>query len=108
MRILVTGGAGFIGSHTCIQLIEKGFTPVVYDNFANASRGVISRMETISNRHIMTVEGDVCDRALLEETIERYGCETVMHFAGAKAVGESMADPVGYYINNVAGTLNVI
>ncbi len=108
MRILVTGGAGFIGSHTCIQLIEQGLYPVVYDNFSNSNPNVVRRMSTVAGRDISAVQGDVCDRSLLEATIDRYGCEAVIHFAGAKAVGESMADPVGYYINNVAGTLTVI
>lgn len=108
MRILVTGGAGFIGSHTCVQLIERGISPVIYDNFSNSNPAVLHRMNTLAGQDIALVRGDVCDRVRLEDTIHRYGCEAVIHFAGAKAVGESMADPVGYYMNNVAGTLTVI
>ncbi len=105
MTVLVTGGAGYIASHTVVQLIEAGIEPVILDNFSNAKRAVFERIDAITGTHPRHVEGDIRDRALLDRLFAEHDIETVIHFAGLKAVGESMAKPLEYYDNNVAGTL---
>ena len=108
MTILVTGGAGYIGSHTVIQLISAGHMPVVFDNFSNASREGIRRVEQIAGVPIIVVEGDIRSRADLEKVFETYTIDAVIHFAGLKAVGESVMQPLRYYDNNVHGTLQLL
>jgi UDP-glucose 4-epimerase len=108
MRILVTGGAGYIGSHTYMQLVEAGHTPIIFDNFSNASHEVIGRLETLFQRRPVVVEGDIRDRAALEKALTKHRCEAVIHFAGAKAVGESMDNPLKYYSINVAGSQSLL
>ena len=103
--ILVTGGAGYIGSHACVALIEAGFAVVVLDNFCNASAEAVRRVETITDTSIPLVEGDVRDAACLDALFAQHDIAAVMHFAGLKAVGESMEKPLEYYDNNVNGTL---
>jgi len=103
--ILVTGGAGYIGSHTVVQLIEAGFTPIVYDNFSNASMESIRRVEQITGTVVTVVEGDIRDREALRRVFEEYSIDSVIHFAGLKAVGESVQQPLRYYDNNVNGTV---
>ncbi|MCL5042782.1 MAG: UDP-glucose 4-epimerase GalE [Gammaproteobacteria bacterium] len=103
--ILVTGGAGYIGSHTCIQLIAAGYRVVVLDNFCNSSPEAIRRVEGICGQPITLIEGDINDRALLDRCFAEYPIDAVIHFAGLKAVGESVAQPLRYYHNNVSGTL---
>ncbi|PLW68583.1 UDP-glucose 4-epimerase GalE [Pseudohalioglobus lutimaris] len=103
--ILVTGGAGYIGSHACVALIEAGFAVVVLDNFCNASAEAVRRVETITDTSIPLVEGDVRDAACLDALFAEHDIAAVMHFAGLKAVGESMEKPLEYYDNNVNGTL---
>jgi len=103
--ILVTGGAGYIGSHTLVQLIEAGYTPIVYDNFSNASMESVRRVERIVGRSITVVEGDIRDRSRLRETFAAHPIDAVIHFAGLKAVGESVAHPLRYYDNNIGGTV---
>ena len=105
MVVLVTGGAGYIASHTAVQLIEAGIEPVLLDNFANAKRTVFARIDEITGTRPVHVEGDVRDRALLDRLFAEHDIESVIHFAGLKAVGESVAKPLDYYDNNVAGTL---
>lgn len=107
-KILVTGGAGYIGSHTLIELIKAGFTPVVYDNLSNSSPVAIERVEKIVGQKITFIKGDVLDKPLLEKTFIEHDFFGVIHFAGLKAVGESVAKPIKYYQNNVAGTLNLL
>lgn len=102
--ILVTGGAGYIGSHTCVELLQAGQEVVVFDNFCNSHREALRRVETITGKSLNVVEGDIRDQAALEETIRRFGCNSVIHFAGLKAVGESVVKPLEYYDNNVIGT----
>lgn len=104
MKILVTGGAGYIGSHTCILLIEAGHEIVVFDNFCNASRESILRVEKIVDQKIEVVEGDIRAREDLHKTFNAHKIDAVIHFAGLKAVGESVAQPLKYYDNNVHGT----
>jgi len=103
--ILVTGGAGFIGSHTCVALLNDGYSVVIYDNFSNAHRESVAQIEKITEKKVTLIEGDVRDQALLEATLKKYACDGVIHFAGLKAVGESVTKPLDYYENNVAGTL---
>lgn len=105
MRILVTGGAGYIGSHTCILLIEAGYDIVVFDNFCNASKESIARVEKIVGKTIPLIEGDIRNKEDLNRVFERYTIDAVIHFAGLKAVGESVEKPLAYYDNNIYGTL---
>ncbi len=107
MAILVTGGAGYIGSHTCVQLLDAGYELVVLDNLCNASRESLSRVERISDKPFVFVEGDIRDRDRLDMLFATYDIESVIHFAGLKAVGESCQQPLHYYQNNVAGTVTL-
>ena len=105
MNVLVTGGAGYIGSHTCVELIETGHTPIVVDNLYNSSAKSLDRVREITGKEIKFYEGDVRDEALMEKifTENEIGC--VIHFAGLKAVGESVAKPLAYYDNNLISTM---
>lgn len=107
MRILVAGGAGFIGSHTCVELIESGYDIVVLDNLINSSKEAIKRVEKITGRMIPFYPVDLLDIDGLEDVFEREDIDAVIHFAGLKAVGESVAKPWEYYNNNITGTLNL-
>ena len=103
--ILVTGGAGYIGSHTLIELIANNFNVVVIDNLANSSAESLRRVEAIAGSEIPFVQADVRDRAALDEIFTTYTIDAVIHFAGLKAVGESVAKPLEYYDNNLSSTL---
>ncbi|MBD3768444.1 MAG: UDP-glucose 4-epimerase GalE, partial [Gammaproteobacteria bacterium] len=103
--ILVTGGAGYIGSHTCVELLAAGFDLVVLDNLSNSSRESLKRVEQIAGKSVAFIEGDIRDRALLRSVFARFEIEAVIHFAGLKAVGESVAMPLRYYDNNVSGSV---
>ncbi|WP_312830585.1 UDP-glucose 4-epimerase GalE [Pseudomonas rhodesiae] len=105
MKILVTGGAGYIGSHTTLALLEAGFEVVVLDNLCNSSKIALTRVEQLTTSTLTFVEGDINDRALLDNVFAEHRIGAVMHFAGLKAVGESVVQPLMYYRNNVAGTL---
>ena len=102
-RVFVTGGAGYIGSHTCVQLLEDGYDVVVYDNLSNSSVEAIKRVQKITNKTLKFIEGDIRDEEALTEAMS--DCDYVIHFAGLKAVGESVEQPLEYYDNNVQGTL---
>ena len=104
MSILVTGGAGYIGSHTAVLLIEAGYDIIVFDNFCNASLEAIKRVEKIVGKNITTIEGDVRNREDLHRVFNEHKIDAVIHFAGLKAVGESVEQPLKYYDNNVNGT----
>ena len=104
MKILVTGGAGYIGSHTVILLIEAGYEIVIFDNFCNASEEAIKRVEKIVDKEVTSVEGDVRSRNDLHKVFNEHKIDAVIHFAGLKAVGESVEKPLKYYDNNVNGT----
>lgn len=108
MSILVTGGAGFIGSHTCLQLIEDGQQIVVVDNFSNSQMESIRRVQRMSGVDFPFIEGDVRDKDLMRSLFQQYAISSVIHFAGLKAVGESNAFPLKYYDNNVQGSLNLL
>lgn len=103
-KILVTGGAGYIGSHTCLELLAAGYEVVVYDNFSNSNPESLDRVARIGGRQPTVVQGDVRDKALLEQTLRQHQCTSVIHFAGLKAVGESVEKPLEYYDHNVIGT----
>lgn len=105
MRILVTGGAGYIGSHTCVELLNHGYEVVVIDNFCNSSAESLNRVELITGKKVAFYEGDMADRKLLDEIFENEKIDAVIHFAGLKAVGESVAKPIEYFMNNVSGSL---
>jgi UDP-glucose 4-epimerase len=104
-KILVTGGAGYIGSHTAILLIEAGYDIIIFDNFSNASKESIKRVETIVNKDIILIEGDIRNRNDLHNVFTHYCIDAVIHFAGLKAVGESVEKPLSYYDNNINGTI---
>ncbi|RZI64937.1 UDP-glucose 4-epimerase GalE [Variovorax guangxiensis] len=103
--ILVTGGAGFVGSHSCVALAEAGYTPLILDNLGNSDVRVVERLGRITGTVPTFIEGDVRDRALLDRVFAMHDVAGVMHFAGLKAVGDSVRDPIGYYDNNVNGSL---
>jgi UDP-glucose 4-epimerase len=104
-KILVTGGAGYIGSHTTLALLQRGFDVVVLDNLSNSAAESLTRVAQIANRAPEFVQGDIRDRALLDRVFTDHSIHAVLHFAGLKAVGESVAQPLRYYDNNVHGTL---
>ena len=105
MKILVTGGMGYIGSHTCVELLSAGHDVVIYDNLCNAHRAVRQRIEHISGKAVDFVEGDIRDRDAMERTFGAHAIDAVIHFAGLKAVGESVSQPLRYYDNNVTGSI---
>ena len=105
MAVLVTGGAGYIGSHTCVELLEAGYEVVVIDNLYNASRKSIDRIKEITGKDLTFYEGDILDRDILNRIFENESIDSVIHFAGYKAVGESVRKPIEYYYNNMTGTL---
>ncbi|QFU74638.1 UDP-glucose 4-epimerase GalE [Halioglobus maricola] len=103
--VLVTGGAGYIGSHACVCLIEAGYSVVVLDNLCNSSREAVARVQEITGAELPLVEGDIRDSGCLDALFAQHRIDAVMHFAGLKAVGESVEKPLEYYDNNVNGTL---
>jgi len=105
LKVLVTGGAGYIGSHTCIALHEAGFDFVVFDNLCNSSKKSLSAVEKIIGKSIDFVQGDIRDEKALSDVFEKYDIDSVIHFAGLKAVGESVSNPLDYYDNNINGTI---
>lgn len=108
MRVLVTGGAGYIGSHTVVELINNGYDVVVVDNFSNSKPIVLDRLKEITGKDILFYELDVCDKDKLEKVFEENKIDAVIHFAGYKAVGESVSKPLMYYRNNIDSTLNLL
>jgi UDP-glucose 4-epimerase len=107
MKILVTGGLGYIGSHTCVELLAAGHQPVALDNLSNTHRGVQQRVEQISGKSLPFIEADIRDRAALDAAFAAHRFDAVIHFAGLKAVGESVAQPLRYYDNNVTGSVQL-
>lgn len=108
MRVLVTGGSGYIGSHTCVQLLQNGHDVIILDNLCNSKRSVVPVLERLGGKSALFVEGDIRDEALLAEILHDHAIEAVIHFAGLKAVGESVNKPLEYYDNNVNGTLRLV
>ena len=105
MAILVTGGAGFIGSHTCVELLNVGYEVVVVDNLCNSSEEAVKRVENITGKNVKFYNADIRDEAAMNEIFDKESIDSVIHFAGLKAVGESVAKPLEYYQNNIAGTI---
>lgn len=106
--ILVTGGAGYIGSHTCVELLNAGHDVTVFDNFSNSQPEALARVERITGKKTSMVRGDVRDSVALTEALRRSGATAVIHFAGLKAVGESVQNPLAYYDNNVLGSVRLL
>lgn len=106
--VLVTGGAGYIGSHTVVQLLESDHRVVILDNLCNSNANVIARIETITGHKPIFIKGDVCDRAILRSIFQQHVVDAVIHFAGLKAVGESVAKPLMYYENNISSTISLL
>lgn len=108
MKVLVTGGCGFIGSHTCVELLEGGYEVVIVDNLSNSKKDVVNKIETITNKKVSFYEVNVCDFKELDKIFEAEQIDAVIHFAGYKAVGESVSKPIMYYRNNLDSTLTLI
>jgi UDP-glucose 4-epimerase len=106
--IFVTGGAGYIGTHTCVELLASGYPVAVFDNFCNSQREALARVERIAGKKVQLFEGDIRDRSAVAAALRACGATAVIHFAGLKAVGESVAQPLRYYDNNVVGTLRLL
>jgi len=106
--ILVTGGAGYIGSHTTVELIEQGFKPVILDDLSNSNASVIDQIEKITGEKVTFYQGDCADPFLVKDIFRKEKIEGVIHFAASKAVGESVEDPLKYYHNNVGSTMNIL
>lgn len=107
MAILVTGGAGFIGSHTCVKLLDAGYEVIVVDNLCNSSQESLRRVEKITGKNVKFYEADIRDTDALNQIFDKESVECVIHFAGLKAVGESVVKPLEYYDNNISGTLRL-
>ena len=107
MKILVTGGTGYIGSHTCVELLQKGYEVVVFDNLYNSKRDVVDKIEKITGKKITFYKADMLDKESMRPVFAEHTFDAVIHFAGLKAVGESVEKPLLYYKNNIAGTLNL-
>jgi len=105
MNILVTGGLGYIGSHTCVKLIEAGYTPIIIDNLYNSKKSVLKRIEKITGQLPKFYYGDIQDKSFLDTIFKQHAISAVIHFAGLKAVGESVTKPLEYYENNVYGSI---
>ena len=107
-NILVTGGTGFIGSETAIALLENGYRPILVDNLSNSKEEVVDRIETITGTRPVFYKADCCDLAAFRDVFEKETIDGVIHFAGLKAVGESVSKPIEYYSNNLESTLNLL
>lgn len=108
MTILVTGGTGFIGSHTCVELIDAGYDVVIIDNLSNSKKDVVSYIEKITGKKVVFYENDVCDKEALRNIFKENKIDAIIHFAGYKAVGESVMKPLMYYRNNLDSTLSLL
>ncbi len=105
--ILLTGGAGYIGSHTALELLNAGFSVISFDNFSNSSDEALNRVQQLTGKPLISIQGDIRDEAALRQLFSQYAISAVVHFAGLKAVGESTQIPLHYYDNNVAGTVTL-
>jgi len=105
-KIFLTGGSGYIGTHTCVEILAEGYDIVIYDNLSNSTKKALNKVEKIANKKITFIEGDIRDEKKLYRAM--LGCDAVIHFAGLKAVGESVAKPLEYYDNNVSGTISLL
>jgi len=107
MAILVTGGAGYIGSHTCIELLNAGYEVIIADNLYNSSEKALERVEQITGKKVKFYKADILDKEALNEIFDTETIDSVIHFAGLKAVGESVEKPLEYYHNNMTGTFQL-
>lgn len=107
-KILVTGGAGYIGSHTCIQLLSAGHEVVVLDNLSNSSVESLARVQALAAKKLDFVEGDILDQQILDQIFQNHSIDAVIHFAGLKAVGESQKEPLKYFENNISGSISLV
>ena len=107
-KVLVTGGAGFIGSHTCLELLNAGHEVVVLDNLSNSSAESLKRVQTLTSKTLDFIEGDILDQQVLDQIFSSYNIEAVIHFAGLKAVGESQEFPLKYFENNISGSISLV
>ena len=108
MNILLTGGTGYIGSHTAVVLAEAGHNVTLFDNLSNSHSDVVSRLNKITGQTMTFIEGDVRDTQLLSTTLKQHSIDAVIHFAGLKAVAESVSEPLKYFDNNVVGTISLL
>ena len=108
MKILVTGGTGFIGSHTCVELLNAGYDVVIIDNLSNSKKEVVNYIKEITKKDVSFYENDVCDKTALRKIFKKHNIDAIIHFAGYKAVGESVQKPIMYYRNNIDSTLSLI
>ena len=106
MNILVTGGAGYIGSHTCVELLNEGYNVIVVDNLSNSKKDVIDKIERITGKSLLFYEVDCCNKDALDKIFKGNSIDAVIHFAGYKAVGESVMKPLMYYNNNIISTIS--
>lgn len=107
-NVLVTGGAGYIGSHTCVELLNAGHDVIVLDNLSNSSETSLLRVKELTSKNLDFVEGDILDRLILDQIFQDYQIDAVIHFAGLKAVGESQQTPLRYFENNIAGSISLV
>jgi len=107
-KILITGGAGYIGSHTCVELLNAGHDVIVFDNLSNSSEESLRRVQKLANRSLVFVQGDIRDANALDQLFKSHEIEAVIHFAGLKAVGESQEKPLIYFDNNIAGSIQLV
>jgi len=108
VRVLLTGGTGYIGSHTATLLASRGYEPIIFDNFTNSRPEVVETLRLMTSEALLFVQGDIRDTALIAKTIKANAVQAVIHFAGLKAVGESVGNPLEYYSNNVQGTISLL
>ena len=108
IKILVTGGAGYIGSHTCIEILSAGYEVVVLDNFSNSSVESLARVQALAAKKLVFVEGDILDQQILDQIFKSHSIDAVIHFAGLKAVGESQKEPLKYFENNISGSISLV
>ena len=108
LKVLVTGGAGYIGSHTCLQLLEQGNQVIVLDNLSNSSMEALNRVQRLANKALIFIQGDIRDSNLLDHIFTQHHIDAVIHFAGLKAVGESQSKPLEYFDNNISGSVTLL
>ena len=106
--MLLTGGAGYIGSHTFVALVAAGYTPVILDDFSNSQPAVLERLEHLTGQSVLCERGNVLDTGFVEQVLQRHNCAAVVHFADFKAVGESVNEPLNYYSNSVGGLISLL
>lgn len=107
-KILITGGAGYIGSHTCVELLNAGYEVVVLDNLCNSAAESLNRVQQLTQKSLTFIQGDIRDAQLLDQVFQQHSIEAVIHFAGLKAVGESQQIPLAYFDNNIAGSISLV